>query len=123
MIQCLLLCETDPKTRLFNFERNCDEQVHPSGRVIHKGVNPDIDSYSAFFDNAKLGKTNLEELIRKEVVFFGENFFSPFSSSKGCTDAYVCGIATDVCVGRSLLNQPRFEMSLSPKLENALNLE
>ena len=43
------------------------EQVHPSGRVIHKGVNPDIDSYSAFFDNAKLGKTNLEELIRKEV--------------------------------------------------------
>ena len=43
------------------------DQVHPSGRVIHKGVNPDIDSYSAFFDNAKLGKTNLEELIRKEV--------------------------------------------------------
>ena len=42
-------------------------QVHPSGRVIHKGVNPEVDSYSAFFDNAKLGKTNLEELIRKEV--------------------------------------------------------
>jgi nicotinamidase-related amidase len=35
--------------------------------VIHKGINPDVDSYSAFFDNAKLGKTNLEELIRKEV--------------------------------------------------------
>lgn len=63
-------------------ELHKDLKVHPSGRVIHKGVNPDIDSYSAFFDNAKLGKTNLEELIRKE----------------GCTDAYVCGIATDVCV-------------------------
>ena len=60
-------------------------KVHPSGRVIHKGVNPDIDSYSAFFDNAKLGKTNLEELIRKE----------------GCMDTYICGIATDVCVGMS----------------------
>ena len=49
-------------------DRNSNnDQVHPSGRVIHKGVNPDIDSYSAFFDNAKLGKTNLEELIRKEV--------------------------------------------------------
>ena len=50
--------------------------------------------------------------------------FSPFFSFfKGCTDAYVCGIATDVCVGRFFLNKPRFEMSLSPKLENALNLE
>ena len=47
--------------------KDSNDQVHPSGRVIHKGVNPDIDSYSAFFDNAKLGKTNLEELIRKEV--------------------------------------------------------
>ena len=67
--------ETDLKMPLFNFERSSDEQVHPSGRVIHKGVNPDIDSYSAFFDNAKLGKTNLEELIRKEVVFFSRAEF------------------------------------------------
>ena len=59
-------------------------QVHPKGRVIYKGVNPNIDSYSAFFDNSKLGKTCLEELIRNE----------------GCTDVYVCGIATDVCVGK-----------------------
>ena len=117
--------ETDLKMPLFNFERTSDEQVHPSGRVIHKGVNPDIDSYSAFFDNAKLGKTNLEELIRKEVVFFFPQriSFHSFSLSKGCTDAYVCGIATDVCVGRSLKQKKRLEMSLSPKLENALNLE
>ena len=60
-------------------------QVHPNGRVIHKGVNPNIDSYSAFYDNAKLGKTCLEEMIRKE----------------GCVDLFICGIATDVCVGRS----------------------
>ena len=61
-------------------------QVHPKGRVIYKGVNPNIDSYSAFFDNSKLGKTCLEELIRNE----------------GCTDVFVCGIATDVCVGEVL---------------------
>ena len=60
-------------------------QVHPQGIIIHKGTTPNIDSYSAFFDNAKLGKTTLEETIRKE----------------GVTDAYVCGIATDVCVGMS----------------------
>ena len=64
-------------------ELHKDLKVHPKARVVYKGVNPNIDSYSAFFDNAKLGKTVLEELIRNE----------------GCTDVYVCGIATDVCVG------------------------
>ena len=58
-------------------------QVHPRGKVVHKGINPNIDSYSAFFDNAKLGKTALEEMIREEDV----------------SDVFVCGIATDVCVG------------------------
>ena len=56
--------------------------MHPKARVVYKGVNPNIDSYSAFFDNAKLGKTCLEDVIREE----------------GVTDVYVCGIATDVCV-------------------------
>ena len=37
-------------------------KVHPKGRVVHKGINPEVDSYSAFFDNAKLGKTSLEEV-------------------------------------------------------------
>ena len=58
-------------------------QVHPNAQVIYKGVNPNVDSYSAFFDNQKLSKTCLEEMILKEDV----------------TDVYVCGIATDVCVG------------------------
>ena len=62
-------------------------QVHPSGQVIRKGVLPDIDSYSAFFDNSKLSKTALEEIIKKELV----------------SDIYVCGIATDVCVGKKCL--------------------
>ena len=35
-------------------------------------------------DNAKLGKTSLEEMIREE----------------DCCDVFVCGIATDVCVGK-----------------------
>ena len=60
-------------------------QVHPTGQIIRKGVIPDIDSYSAFFDNAKLSKTCLEEMVKKE----------------GVSDVYVCGIATDVCVGKT----------------------
>ena len=62
-------------------------QVHPSGQVIRKGVRPDVDSYSAFFDNSKLSKTALEEIIKKELV----------------SDIYVCGIATDVCVGKKIV--------------------
>ena len=68
-------------------QSNTFMQVHPAGKVIYKGVNPNVDSYSAFFDNQKLSKTCLEELIIKEDV----------------TDLYVCGIATDVCVGREVL--------------------
>jgi len=64
-------------------ELHKDLKFHPNGKRVLKGFNPNVDSYSAFFDNAKLGKTTLEELISKE----------------GCTDVYVCGIATDVCVG------------------------
>ena len=54
---------------------------------------PDIDSYSAFFDNQKLSKTALEEIIKKEVV----------------SDVYVCGIATDVCVGKEEVGLPLYK--------------
>ena len=64
-------------------ELHPDLKVHPKARVIHKGINPEVDSYSAFFDNAKMGKTSLEEIIKDEEV----------------VDLYICGIATDVCVG------------------------
>ena len=57
--------------------------MHPNGQIIRKGIRPEIDSYSAFFDNKKLSKTALEEIIKKE----------------GVADVFVCGIATDVCVG------------------------
>jgi len=51
---------------------------------VHKGTNPDIDSYSAFFDNKKLSHTDMEAFLR----------------AKNVTDLYVCGIAYDVCVGK-----------------------
>jgi len=64
-------------------ELHKDLKLHPRKNIVYKGVNPDVDSYSAFFDNAKLGKTSLADQIKEA----------------GCTDVYVCGIATDVCVG------------------------
>ncbi len=48
-----------------------------------KGDKADIDSYSAFFDNAKLNATTLDKDLKANKI----------------TDIYVCGLAADVCVG------------------------
>lgn len=60
-----------------------DLVVHESNSInIYKGTNPNIDSYSAFWDNGKLSETGLaSELMKRNI-----------------TDVYVCGIAYDVCV-------------------------
>ena len=50
--------------------------------MVNKGVNPEVDSYSAFFDNDRASKTSLQDMLE----------------ARGVTDVYVCGIATDVCV-------------------------
>lgn len=55
-----------------------DNAIH-----VYKGTNPEIDSYSAFWDNMKLSKTTLDSQLKERDV----------------TDVYVVGLATDVCVG------------------------
>lgn len=52
--------------------------------IVKKGTNPNIDSYSAFFDNAKTNRT----ILHSELI------------KRGITDLYVCGVATDFCVGK-----------------------
>ncbi|ODN03138.1 Pyrazinamidase/nicotinamidase [Orchesella cincta] len=61
-----------------------DLKVLPDGQMIYKGTNPDRDSYSALFDNAKTSSTDLVGLL----------------SEFGITDVYVCGLAADFCVGK-----------------------
>lgn len=64
-----------------------DEASDPMHRKVvytKKGIKPDIDSYSAFFDNCKLNETSLNSDLKK----------------LGVTDIYVCGLAADVCVGK-----------------------
>ena len=56
--------------------------------MIYKGSNANIDSYSSFFDNQKLNETKLRSVLQK----------------RGVTDVYVCGLATDFCVGKLGLN-------------------
>ena len=49
--------------------------------IIQKGMNPNIDSYSAFFENDKKTKTGLTDLLK----------------SKRIKNVYVCGLALDYC--------------------------
>ncbi|MFQ3619438.1 MAG: bifunctional nicotinamidase/pyrazinamidase [Spirochaetales bacterium] len=65
--------------------------IHPIRCIIHKGTNPKVDSYSAFFENDKKTPTGLEALLK------GLGFHTLF----------LCGIATDVCVYYSALDALR----------------
>lgn len=51
-------------------------------KVIHKGTDPKIDSYSTFFDNGHTRSTGLEDYLRK----------------KGVEKLFLAGLATDYCV-------------------------
>ena len=63
----------------------------PIDRVFHKGTNPSLDSYSAFFDNAHRGSTGLSEYLKEN----------------GVTAVYIMGLATDYCVKFSALDAVR----------------
>ena len=57
-------------------------------RVIRKGTNPKVDSYSGFFDNGRRATTGLGGYLRE----------------RGVRRVYVCGLATDYCVAFTALD-------------------
>lgn len=50
--------------------------------IFRKGMNPEIDSYSGFFDNGK----------RKNTGLFG------YLKDRNVSEVFVCGLAADYCV-------------------------
>lgn len=62
--------------------------VSKVSRVIQKGTDREIDSYSTFFDNAHRKKTELADYL----------------FSKGVDAIYLVGVATDYCVYYSALD-------------------
>ena len=56
--------------------------------IIRKGYNPDIDSYSAFFENDKTTPTGLDGYLK----------------TRGVTAVTLVGLATDYCVAYSALD-------------------
>jgi nicotinamidase/pyrazinamidase len=62
--------------------------TNPAQLVVRKGFRPEIDSYSAFFENDRTTPTGLEGYLR----------------SRGVTSITLVGLATDYCVACSALD-------------------
>jgi len=57
-------------------------------KIFQKGVDPQIDSYSGFFDNAHRRSTGMGEWLKARQI----------------AEIYICGLATDYCVKFSALD-------------------
>ncbi len=68
-----------------------DLRTDPAQLVVRKGFRPEIDSYSAFFENDRQTPTGLEGYLR----------------SRGVTALTLVGLATDYCVAYSALDAAR----------------
>ena len=63
-------------------ELHKDLKQNKISAIIRKGMNPNIDSYSAFFDVNKKNPTGLDGFLKDHNV----------------TSVYICGLAADYCV-------------------------
>jgi nicotinamidase/pyrazinamidase len=68
-----------------------DLHVELIQRVVQKGTDPNIDSYSGFFDNGRRKATGLDNILKIE----------------GVSDLYLMGLATDYCVKWTALDAVR----------------
>ncbi len=79
--------------------------------MIYKGLSSDVDSYSSFYDNLRTNETRLRAELLKNCV----------------TDVFVCGLATDVCVGEAIatsnLNTSATSASASDTSDNPAKLD
>ena len=69
-------------------ELHADLDLSKIHHTVFKGSDPQVDSYSAFFDNARKRSTGLESFLRE----------------KGVDEAVLMGLATDYCVLFSALD-------------------
>jgi nicotinamidase/pyrazinamidase len=72
-------------------EFHADLKTNPAQLIVRKGFRPEIDSYSAFFENDQSTPTGLEGYLR----------------SRGVSSVTLVGLATDYCVAYSALDAAR----------------
>lgn len=75
--------------------------------IFRKGTNPEIDSYSGFYDNAHKKSTGLAGYLRE----------------KGAGELYFCGLAADICVYFSIMDALKegFQATLIEDASKALD--
>ena len=61
--------------------------------IVPKGTNPEVDSYSAFFDNERMQETGLRQALQEYAAKRGETLQE--------IELVVCGLALDYCVAAS----------------------
>lgn len=78
-------------------------------KVIYKGTDLEIDSYSAFFDNAHLKSTGLNDYLKAKKI----------------DKLYVAGVATDYCIKYSVFDalELGFDVYLVKDACQAINLK
>ena len=86
-----------------------DLRTDNTDMIIRKGYNPNIDSYSAFFENDQSTPTGL----------------SGYLNERGVTDVVLCGLATDFCVYYSAMDALKcgFGAKLITKACRAIDLD
>ncbi len=77
-----------------------DLRTDPADLVIRKGFRPEIDSYSAFFENDRVTATGLDGYLR----------------DRGVTALTMVGLATDYCVAYSALDAARLGFAVTVDL-------
>ena len=84
--------------------------LHTSGidSIVRKGQNPEVDSYSGFYDNGGFETTGLTKLL----------------GNKGVTEVYIVGLALDYCVKFTALDSVKdgFNTFLIPEACRAVNM-
>jgi nicotinamidase/pyrazinamidase len=75
--------------------------------VFHKGIDPRIDSYSTFFDNAHRRSTGLAEYLKERSI----------------EDIYLLGLALDYCVKYSALDARQLGLSTHVIMDGCRGIE
>ena len=84
-----------------------DLDSHRFARIFHKGTDPEIDSYSGFYDNGHRKSTGLADYLREQ----------------GITETYILGLATDYCVKFTALDSVRERFSTHVLVEGCRGVE
>ncbi|WP_194775948.1 bifunctional nicotinamidase/pyrazinamidase [Pararhodonellum marinum] len=93
----------------FGAEFHQDLQKNQWNRVFQKGTDPQVDSYSGFYDNNRKGDTGLSAYLKKFKI----------------NEVFVVGLATDYCVKFTVLDALKdgFKTTLISDATKAVNLE